>query len=52
MEFTEHLQTVTTNNNDKLTESHTLKVLPSRCLVAASESGRFPSTRFPNDLQP
>jgi hypothetical protein len=50
----EHLQNVTTNNYDSLTKVHSSKTLrgfsvfTSRCLVAASNGGRSPSSGFPN----
>jgi hypothetical protein len=55
---------VTTNNYDSLTELHILKitvttahmkyftVFTSRCLVAASNGGRFPFSGFPNCPRP
>jgi hypothetical protein len=61
--FIEHLQNVTTNNYDSLTELHTPKIIAtaarikssvftSHYLVAASNSGRSPSSEFPECLQP
>jgi hypothetical protein len=57
--FIAHLHIVTTSNCDSLTELHTPKitvttahincsVVASRCLVAACNSGRSPSSGFPN----
>jgi hypothetical protein len=55
--FTEHLQNVTTNNYDSLTELHTPnisthKVFTSRCLVAVSNGGRSPSSGFQDCPRP
>jgi hypothetical protein len=56
--FIGHLQNVTTNNYDSLTELCTPNhcnyrtVFMSRCLVAASNSGRSPSCRYPKCPRP
>jgi hypothetical protein len=62
--LTEHLQIVTTNNYNSFTVLQISKdhynynahkvfsVFTSRCLVAASNGGRSPSSGFPNSLQP
>jgi hypothetical protein len=63
--FTEHLQNVTTNKNDSLTQLHAQKitvttytthnvfsVFTSRCPVAGSNSGRSPSSGFPTYRRP
>jgi hypothetical protein len=63
--FTEHLENVTTNNYDDLTELHTPKVtvatahtkeifsvFRSRCLVAAPNGGHPPSSGFPKYPRP
>jgi hypothetical protein len=57
------LALVTTNNYDSLTELHTeyitvttahrvFSVFTSRCLVAAFNGGRFPSSGFPHSPRP
>jgi hypothetical protein len=60
IEFIEHLQIVTTSNYSAIASSHTLQftrartkssqtaVLTSRCLVTASNVGRFSYSGFPN----